>query len=393
MFGMFVFVIASFLILLFVQRLREPQSETDEATPSNRSSLLWETAEWGVLLLFVPVLIAAGGLILLAISPSLRDQIAGMLQVDSQNVSSSLLSTYASSFIHSPGTFILLLLLLAALIALGRQGVARQAQASSERTPLNTSVTFVILIALVGLFLTFGTEFLYIRDSFETRMNTVFKLYYQSWLLLSLAASFGAFYIWYTTHKAGRIIWLGAFALLFALSMVYPVLAYPNRANNFQTNAAAGIPTLDGWHWVENSFPDDYAAIQWAQQNIPANSVILEASGNEYSFDDRVSVSTGLPTVLGWGGHELQWRGNYEEAGPREHDVTQIYQSLDVKQVRDLLDKYNVDYVFVGNSERDRYNLSTTQVKKFNKLGQIVFQQGSMQVFQVSQPSVSFRQP
>lgn len=393
MFGMFVFVLASFIILLFVQSSRSPGKEASGGNQKSDHSLLWEIAEWGVLLLFIPVLIAAGGLILLNVNASLRDQIAGLLQSDGQNIGQALLTTYATSFVHSPGVFLLLVVLIASLIALGRKALERQANENSERNPLTTSVTFIILIGLVGFILTFGTEFLYIRDSFETRMNTVFKLYYQSWLLLSMATTFGAFYIWQTTRGSGRAIWLTAFGALFALSMVYPVLAYPNRANGFRTSAQAGIPSLDGWHWVENSFPDDYSAIQWAGQNIAPNSVILEAPGNEYSFDDRVSVATGFPTVLGWGGHELQWRGNYEEAGPRENDVKQIYQSHDLKQTRDLLDKYSVDYVFVGDSERQKYNLNDSQINKFGKLGEQVFQQGSMHVFRVSQVIVSLNDP
>ncbi|HZQ05206.1 MAG TPA: DUF2298 domain-containing protein [Anaerolineae bacterium] len=392
MFGLFVFVIASFVILLIVQRGRQrrnaAQEETDNKARAPRA-FLPEWVEWVVLLLLVPVVVAAGGLILLTVSPALREQIAGLLGTDSQNISLELLQAYAASFLKSPGVFVLLVALLAALIALGRQGLESEAQEASTRTPMQASVTFAILLALVGLILTFGVEFLYIRDTFEDRMNTVFKLYYQAWLLFAMAATFGTYYIWQTTRGAGRSAWLTAFGALFALSLVYPALAVPNRANYFESNPQVGIPTLDGWAWVQHVYPDDYAAIEWVRANVPAQSVILEAVGDEYSFYNRVSGATGLPTVLGWGGHELQWRGNYDEAGPRERDVAQIYQSRDINMTRDLLEKYQVDYVVVGSLERDKYDLNQSLVDKFGKLGELVFEQGSMRIYHVG-TQVSF---
>ncbi len=115
--------------------------------------------------------------------------------------------------------------------------------------------------------------------------------------------------------------------------------------------------------------------------------MIVEAAGQQYSFDDRVSTATGIPTVLGWGGHELQWRGNYDQAGPRERDIEQIYKSRDVNEARALLDEYGVDFVIVGSIEREKYQLTPPQVDKFAKLGALVFEQGSMRIYRVGAQS------
>jgi uncharacterized membrane protein len=214
-------------------------------------------------------------------------------------------------------------------------------------------------------------------------MNTVFKLYYQAWVLLALASAFGAFYLWHTLKRGFRAAWAFGFALLFALSMVYPALAVPSRTNNFEANSDSGIPTLDGWHWVRRYYPDDYAAIEFLRQTSAPNSVILEAVGDQYSFYNRVSVATGLPTILGWGGHELQWRGDYDEAGPRERDVETIYKTFDARQALELLEKYGVDYVIVGSLERDKYQLGTPMIEKFAKIGELVFNEGSMRIYRI----------
>jgi uncharacterized membrane protein len=204
-----------------------------------------------------------------------------------------------------------------------------------------------------------------------------------------MAAAFGVYYVWTSTSGVWRGIWAAGFGLMLVASLLYSIFAFPTRADNFQAKPDFGIPTLDGWKWVENTFPDDYAAIEWARANLPREAVILEATGDQYSFDNRVSVATGLPTVLGWGGHELQWRGNYDEAGPRQSDVERIYSSVDLSETRELLDKYGVDFVVVGDIERKKYKLNPVLIDKFGKLGEQVFEQGSMRIYRVGQISVS----
>jgi uncharacterized membrane protein len=139
-------------------------------------------------------------------------------------------------------------------------------------------------------------------------------------------------------------------------------------------------PVLDGMAWVEAAHPDDYAAIRWLQTNTPDGAVILEAPGESYSYLGRVSALTGLPTVLGWDFHEYQWRGTYDEPSRRKPDVDIIYNSVDPAQTLTLLDKYDITYVYVGPLERERYN--PTGLDKFERLLDVVYQQGGVTVYQ-----------
>lgn len=366
MFGLFIFVTASFAALLFAQR-------------RDKRRVLTLTAELVVPLVAVPVVIALGGMLVLSFAAGMRDQIVSLLNLNPQNAVGDAFVVYFGALAAQPWVFVLLVVLISSVTALGRIELM-----GGEKSPTRTGVVFALLLALVGLVLTFGVEFLFIRDTFGTRMNTVFKLYYQAWLLLAMASAFGAFYIWHTMRNAGRYVWLGVFGVLVGLSLLYPYYALNARAGNFDAKQVG--PTLDGWVWVQRYHPDDYAAIEWLRANAPRGAVIVEAAGRQYSFDNRVSVATGIPTVLGWGGHELQWRGNYDEAGPRERDIKQIYISRDVNEVRALLDGYGVDYVIVGSIEREKYQLSPTLVDKFGKLGELVFEQGSMRIYRVGAP-------
>ena len=215
---------------------------------------------------------------------------------------------------------------------------------------------------------------MYLRDTFGTRMNTVFKFYYQAWVLLALASAYGVYYFIERAGRLGRLLFLAGFAVLFVLGMVYPLAAGFDKAGGF-----APQPTLDGLAYVRQYSPDEYAAVQWLNTHVLDTSVILEATGGSFTDYARVSSRTGLPTLLGWGGHELQWRGNYDEPGRREPDINAIYSSTDVQHVLTLLEKYDITYVYVGSLERGKY--SPAALAKFDRFMDVAFQQGNVTIY------------
>jgi YYY domain-containing protein len=240
---------------------------------------------------------------------------------------------------------------------------------------LSAADTFALILIGVGLLLPMAVEFVYLRDLFGTRMNTVFKFYFQAWVLLAVAAAFGASVVSSQIRGTGGLVWRLALVLLVLGGLVYPTLAIPNKANNFSVE-----PGIDGMAWLEAAHPDDYAAIRWLQANAPDGAVILETPGKSYSYLSRVSALTGLPTVLGWDFHEYQWRGTFDEPSRREPDVNVLYNTADLTQALTLLDKYDLTYVYVGPVERDRY--SPNGLAKFEEIMDVVYQQGEVIIYQ-----------
>ena len=256
-----------------------------------------------------------------------------------------------------------------------RRGAAGAGQPPALSSQLTRADTFALILILVGLLLPLAVEFVYLRDLFGYRINTVFKFYFQAWVLLALAAAYGASLVAGRLRGAGGLVWRAALVLLVLGGLVYPALAIPNKASDFH-----GPPTLDGMAWLESAYPDDYAAIRWLQANAPDGAVILEAPGKSYSYLSRVSALTGLPTVVGWDFHECQWRGTCDEAAQRAQDVEILYNSTDPTQTLTLLDKYAITYVYVGSLERERYNPSG--LAKFERLMDPVLRQGEVTVYQ-----------
>src|SRR4030042_6783858 len=116
---------------------------------------------------------------------------------------------------------------------------------------------------------------------------------------------------------------------------------------------------------MESQYPDDLKAIEWLRSNVKCSPstggklcnnspVIVEANGDSYTDYARVSANTGLPTIVGWPVHEWLWRGSYDEAGKGIPEVVTIYESKDEAETRNILKKYNAEYIFLGTLEREK---------------------------------------
>ncbi len=130
---------------------------------------------------------------------------------------------------------------------------------------------------------------------------------------------------------------------------MYPIAATQLR---LATQPAAGL-TLDGSRFLTS---DEEAAVSWLHHDqASGRAVILEAVAGDYASGARMATYSGSATVIGWPGHELQWRGPLAELGTRQAEVEQVYRGTDPEQTRQILQHYGVDYVVVGDLERETY--------------------------------------
>lgn len=247
-------------------------------------------------------------------------------------------------------------------------GVADAAPAGAEPAASAAPVVLSLIMVVAALVLTTFVEFAFLRDSFGTRMNTVFKFYYQAWVLLSLAGAYGVYHVLSARPRGApaRLVrggWLVAGGLLLAAGLAYTVTAPVAKANGFR-----GEPTLDGARYVAAFRPQEAEVVRWLAEHAPPGAVLLEAPGRQFSDDNWVSAATGIPTLLGWGGHELQWRGSYEEPARREGDIAAIYQGADPARVAALLEAYAVDYLLVGPREREQYGVGPLTLARLDRL-------------------------
>jgi len=243
---------------------------------------------------------------------------------------------------------------------------------------------FVLILIFTAIFATWGTEIFRVVDGFNDnvklrRMNTVFKFYYQAWIMLSVAAAYSFFWVnhFYLNFKSRitRYAWNTVFGILIAFGLLYTIGGTAVRTDGFKN-----YMTLDGTDFLRGFSYDgrmsaygDYQAIDWIKHNIKGTPVILEACGGSYTEYARVASFTGLPTVIGWPWHETQWRGTGDEASRRENDVREIYETTDLNRAAELMKKYNVKYVYMGALEKDKYAASQPGLAKFSQMADIVY--------------------
>ncbi len=271
-----------------------------------------------------------------------------------------------------PLTFILLGCLLSLTLAMLWQRLV-----GPGKSPRTTA--FVLCLAAIGILLAYAPEFTYLRDHFGNRMNTIFKFYYQSWLLLAIASAFSI--AWFASGRVSLSFpgfLLPAFSLLLILlCLIYPVAGVYAKISGFGTRQ----PTLNGLAYIG---ADEKAAIDWIRRNTPEKAVILEAKGASYRVNSaRISAATGRATLLGWDGHQSQWRGRAfgAQAAGRAESIEEIYQRPMHSTLPALLDRWQVDYLIVGPEERAQYGLTPAVELQLSAFLELVFEQGNFRIF------------
>ncbi|MEF8914227.1 DUF2298 domain-containing protein [Natronomonas sp.] len=253
-------------------------------------------------------------------------------------------------------------------------------------------VGFETVLMLAGIGLVLIVEFAYVLEpqyqgTELERMNTVFKTYMQVWVLWAPAAGVAlarlvdpANALPSVDTPAWRSAGVAVACVVLLTTGLYAGFAIPTHLEN--EPAGADGPTLDGTAYTYERYPDEAAAIDWLDAREGQPTIVTAAPGGyRWNPDDGRGASapaslTGVPTVLGWF-HEEQYRGEepYQE---RLSDVETIYEGSTVEQ-SSLFDRYDVEYVYVGPTERARYDLSIEDHPDL----EVAFQQGDVVIYEV----------
>ncbi|HAJ74536.1 MAG TPA: hypothetical protein DCM49_07070 [Lachnospiraceae bacterium] len=220
---------------------------------------------------------------------------------------------------------------------------------------------FAFLLGCCGAGLVMIPELVYVRDIYEEyypRANTMFKLTYQAFIMFGIMT--GYVLIRNMCEGTRKNIWrvpriISQSVLLFLLLLTFGYFPYSVSEWYGDIKNASGYLGQDALAYLEEQYPQDASALRWLDGNTEGNPVILEADGDSYSVNCRVSAMTGLPTVMGWYVHEWLWRGDVDSLNQRRLDISAVYTSDDPEEVMSLLKKYGVEYIFVGSCEYEKY--------------------------------------
>jgi len=245
---------------------------------------------------------------------------------------------------------------------------------------LNIGMLFATIMFLFGFAVIGGPEVITINNDVE-RMNTVFKFWLQGWLFFAIGSAFATYQIWDFTKEAwkpqkekrsiARVsphgIWRFLILAAVIIGLTYPLLATgPRLSTRFSSDYKGlnGIAYLDYGPSItrkdrstdeaatEIRIAEDLPLIEWIRSNVPGSPTIVEWSGDSYDWNSRISIHTGLPTVLGWSSHQYQQRQEYSNwIHQRRIDIQNFYTEASQETLEKFLLTYQVDYVIVGVQE------------------------------------------
>lgn len=247
---------------------------------------------------------------------------------------------------------------------------------------------FILTLSLAGALIVLFCDVFYIKTPLGgdfARFNTVTHLYVQIWVLFALAAAYAIYFVLNNVKSRLKYIWATLLFLLVLASLIQPIGLVTEWTSETHDYFGINRGTLDGLAYVRIIAPGDYQAINWINEHIKGSHVILEAPGPSYEFTSQIATMTGLPTVIGWTNtHEVMWRGNWDKVVGRDTDVDNIYQSPDSDEALALLRKYNVEYIYVGKLEKERYPAESLQ--KFasdSERYKTIYEKDGVTIFQV----------
>lgn len=273
-------------------------------------------------------------------------------------------------------------------------------------------------MTIVGLMLLIAPEIFYVRDIYTggyLRSNTMFKFTFAGFIILSITMIYGIVrLLWFVNKKGKYSMSLFVVALVFAVLLIIPahytMVSLKQRCGELKRER---YKTLDGTayideytsHMVNTTYTGNLksykAAVDWFNTSVDGSPVICEAYADSYTDGCMISAYTGLPTVFGWQTHEWLWRfhGIVDEKTdtlvsdpandvwkiyitPRHNDVNTLYLSTYTPEVQAIIDKYQIEYIVVGEIERCKYGYDNSQT--FSELGTEVFRYEDLVVFKVN---------
>jgi YYY domain-containing protein len=255
-----------------------------------------------------------------------------------------------------------------------------------------------------GLALSLGVELIVLKGDIG-RMNTVFKFYLQLWVFWAVGTAFALSQIAERSRawtRRQRNLWWGVFGVLIFLAALYPVMAGKAKVQD-RFDARAG-PSLDGMAYMQYSVYGDNGqpielkwdrdAIYWLLENVEGTPVIAEGNTEErglYRWGSRVSINTGMPTILGWSWHQRQQRSAMpgQWIDRRLRDISTLYRDVDPSVAQEILKRYDVRYIYLGELERIYYpgpGLDKFEVMRAQGVLKLAYHNEKVMIYQVVTP-------
>ncbi len=244
----------------------------------------------------------------------------------------------------------------------------------NKNDSLKLSYYLLLFTAFILLYL---SELFYVKDIFNNRMNTIFKFHYQVWIVFSITSGITLkFLLQHNYKKITKIIFSFTIIILLTSNIYFVTTSYLTKIKE-SSNAN---PNISSTNHLEND-TNKYKLIRYLKDNSNHNDVLIETKGQSYTNDSQISSESRIPTILGWVGHQLQWRSNHDEIFDREMDIDTFYMSNDSKEIINIINKYSITMIIIGPNEIQKYNINS--LDKLLHISEIIYKNNDYTLLRV----------
>lgn len=227
----------------------------------------------------------------------------------------------------------------------------------------------LLAITLCSMGLVISPEIIFILDIYgleNARFNTMFKFTYQAYILFGILVGIAAGVIAIRMYS-GMVVILTV-SILMSTYMFHAINDW--MGNIFEPEYRKGISAIESLRQVEG-FDFELAAMDIINEDKRKLINIVEAAGNSYQHESTLSVLTGTCTTVGWFVHEWMWRNDSNAVAIRSDEVRMFYECADENYCRKFIEKYDIDYIFTGEMEWNKYNVD---ISGYKLLGETVME-------------------
>ena len=237
----------------------------------------------------------------------------------------------------------------------------------------------IIAVSLCGLGLILVPELIYVKDIYGDefqRYNTMFKLTFQGFILLSISSGMciGIFLNAAIKNRVYRIV-LRCFGTVYCVAALAlgAYMGWSVKAWFGNVSDPALRKGISAMEFIEEDplYDNVREAIGILNDDPDRRLHIIEEAGNSYRPQNRLSVFTGAVTPAGWYVHEWVWRNDPDAIKERHGEVKAFYTMGDEDYCRKIIDRYGIDYIYVGPETAEKYEVNT---EGFKRLGEHVWE-------------------